>query len=166
MIRRPPRSTQGVSSAASDVYKRQNNTCVARRLRHMPVENDRLSTTALGALEPAARAYWLSCLIGVALPARVHERPRFGRSMSQSMRMQDKHTISRLKCAVNISLQLPYRFPWREFRLYLWRSNVETQHPLCVHFPSHTSCAVSYTHLRAHETDSYLVCRLLLEKKK
>src|SRR5680860_1083193 len=29
----------------------------------------------------------------------------------------------------------------------------------------HTS-SVSYTHLRAHETDSYLVCRLLLEKKK
>src|SRR5680860_917193 len=27
---------------------------------------------------------------------------------------------------------------------------------------SYTS--VSYTHLRAHETDSYLVCRLLLEK--
>src|SRR5664279_3197553 len=29
-----------------------------------------------------------------------------------------------------------------------------------------TLVAVSYTHLRAHETDSYLVCRLLLEKKK
>ena len=28
------------------------------------------------------------------------------------------------------------------------------------------SAPVSYTHLRAHETDSYLVCRLLLEKKK
>ena len=27
MIRRPPRSTQGVSSAASDVYKRQGRTC-------------------------------------------------------------------------------------------------------------------------------------------
>ena len=26
--------------------------------------------------------------------------------------------------------------------------------------------SVSYTHLRAHETDSYLVCRLLLEKKR
>src|SRR5664279_5540249 len=26
------------------------------------------------------------------------------------------------------------------------------------------SSPVSYTHLRAHETDSYLVCRLLLEK--
>ena len=30
----------------------------------------------------------------------------------------------------------------------------------------HTPVPVSYTHLRAHETDSYLVCRLLLEKKK
>src|SRR5680860_1621918 len=30
----------------------------------------------------------------------------------------------------------------------------------------HRLAAVSYTHLRAHETDSYLVCRLLLEKKK
>src|SRR5665647_323487 len=29
-----------------------------------------------------------------------------------------------------------------------------------------TVIPVSYTHLRAHETDSYLVCRLLLEKKK
>ena len=27
-----------------------------------------------------------------------------------------------------------------------------------------SAIAVSYTHLRAHETDSYLVCRLLLEK--
>ena len=28
MIRRPPRSTQGVSSAASDVYKRQRQTVI------------------------------------------------------------------------------------------------------------------------------------------
>ena len=32
--------------------------------------------------------------------------------------------------------------------------------------PMMVSMPVSYTHLRAHETDSYLVCRLLLEKKK
>src|SRR5664279_1374423 len=32
--------------------------------------------------------------------------------------------------------------------------------------PSRPTRTVSYTHLRAHETDSYLVCRLLLEKKK
>src|SRR5680860_1659496 len=37
-----------------------------------------------------------------------------------------------------------------------WRSSPST--------PCRSS--VSYTHLRAHETDSYLVCRLLLEKKK
>ena len=55
------------------------------------------STTDLGALELAARAYWFSCLIGVALPARVHERPRFGRSTSQSKRMQDKHTIIKVE---------------------------------------------------------------------
>src|SRR5665647_3446888 len=35
-----------------------------------------------------------------------------------------------------------------------WTSLATSTHP------------VSYTHLRAHETDSYLVCRLLLEKKK
>ena len=33
-------------------------------------------------------------------------------------------------------------------------------------FTPRVALAVSYTHLRAHETDSYLVCRLLLEKKK
>ena len=31
-------------------------------------------------------------------------------------------------------------------------------------FIKHRYISVSYTHLRAHETDSYLVCRLLLEK--
>ena len=30
----------------------------------------------------------------------------------------------------------------------------------------HSTIAVSYTHLRAHETSLHLVCRLLLEKKK
>ena len=34
------------------------------------------------------------------------------------------------------------------------------------HEGDYINTTVSYTHLRAHETDSYLVCRLLLEKKK
>ena len=33
-------------------------------------------------------------------------------------------------------------------------------------FDMHCLSAVSYTHLRAHETGRNLVCRLLLEKKK
>ena len=33
-------------------------------------------------------------------------------------------------------------------------------------FDGYTPDAVSYTHLRAHETRGNLVCRLLLEKKK
>src|SRR5680860_1777442 len=40
-----------------------------------------------------------------------------------------------------------------------WLSESTLTLPHCPH-------TVSYTHLRAHETDSYLVCRLLLEKKK
>eukprot|EP00831_Metopus_contortus_P011926 TRINITY_DN14782_c0_g1_i5.p1 TRINITY_DN14782_c0_g1~~TRINITY_DN14782_c0_g1_i5.p1 ORF type:complete len:116 (-),score=31.96 TRINITY_DN14782_c0_g1_i5:194-541(-) len=41
MIRRPPRSTQGVSSAASDVYKRQgllNLQKIQKRLKKNPIE--------------------------------------------------------------------------------------------------------------------------------
>ena len=37
---------------------------------------------------------------------------------------------------------------------------------MTVNIKHHYDGTVSYTHLRAHETDSYLVCRLLLEKKK
>ena len=41
------------------------------------------------------------------------------------------------------------------------------RHPLIEANMPRQDCinSVSYTHLRAHETDSYLVCRLLLEKK-
>src|SRR5665647_3879903 len=38
--------------------------------------------------------------------------------------------------------------------------------PPIINGRAYTTTPVSYTHLRAHETDSYLVCRLLLEKKK
>ena len=37
--------------------------------------------------------------------------------------------------------------------------------PLAAKSLTQDTMSVSYTHLRAHETDSYLVCRLLLEKK-
>src|SRR5680860_1791117 len=62
--------------------------------------------------------------------------------------------------------------PWTETRMMLGRlwdlASVDwirfmTRPRSCM---SVGRIAVSYTHLRAHETDSYLVCRLLLEKKK
>ena len=47
----------------------------------------------------------------------------------------------------------------------LWDSEV-TMGCKCEPGYSGPTCAVSYTHLRAHETREDLVCRLLLEKKK
>ena len=82
MIRRPPRSTQSRSSAASDVYKRQVATAVAE----------------FGGIDVLVNN------AGVAQKVRAD--------------ILD------------------------------------------------TTMAVSYTHLRAHETPEHLVCRLLLEKKK
>src|SRR5678816_4763508 len=77
---------------------------------------------------------------------------------------------------------------------YQHKTHVPTQHPLCYegvlkvvarewkvlsstcrygtyrkeikHQHRSAKIAVSYTHLRAHETPEHLVCRLLLEKKK
>ena len=46
------------------------------------------------------------------------------------------------------------------------QSQIKGLFELTEYFMNLVSVAVSYTHLRAHETDSYLVCRLLLEKKK
>src|SRR5665254_20776 len=43
---------------------------------------------------------------------------------------------------------------------------VESLHQLRKMVPKDVVIAVSYTHLRAHETPEHLVCRLLLEKKK
>ena len=43
---------------------------------------------------------------------------------------------------------------------------VSSHSPTYYYDPISYYISVSYTHLRAHETDSYLVCRLLLEKKK
>eukprot|EP00658_Telonema_sp_P-2_P034965 TRINITY_DN2548_c0_g1_i1.p1 TRINITY_DN2548_c0_g1~~TRINITY_DN2548_c0_g1_i1.p1 ORF type:complete len:355 (-),score=71.43 TRINITY_DN2548_c0_g1_i1:100-1164(-) len=68
-----------------------------------------------------------------------------------------------------------------ELKLYIPRFTVDSSHPLCDDLASLGMCdltrpdkgsldtipqAVSYTHLRAHETPEHLVCRLLLEKKK
>ena len=60
-----------------------------------------------------------------------------------------------------------------DFVLFFFRSTallilvlVSPPHQVCTAADTAGNDTVSYTHLRAHETDSYLVCRLLLEKKK
>eukprot|EP01016_Furgasonia_blochmanni_P046091 TRINITY_DN6587_c0_g1_i1.p1 TRINITY_DN6587_c0_g1~~TRINITY_DN6587_c0_g1_i1.p1 ORF type:complete len:282 (-),score=-21.08 TRINITY_DN6587_c0_g1_i1:1-846(-) len=53
---------------------------------------------------------------------------------------------------------------WVSKQLQLKPNFLQFQGRVDNHPPPHVP--VSYTHLRAHETDSYLVCRLLLEKKK
>ena len=91
MIRRPPRSTLSSSSAASDVYKRQDPKA-ALDLKNIMKE---------------------LCRQGSAIFFSTHV-------LEVAQKLCNKIAIIK---------------------------------------------AVSYTHLRAHETDSYLVCRLLLEKK-
>src|SRR5680860_1628579 len=55
----------------------------------------------------------------------------------------------------------------RVVRIAVWAHSPSIPAPSAENrtYPKNTE-TVSYTHLRAHETDSYLVCRLLLEKKK
>src|SRR5450756_3245092 len=105
MIRRPPRSTQSRSSAASDVYKRQ-----AAQLGEV-----RLGFTQLAALYALADG-------GTTTIADLADT--LNRSPSATSRLVDVLAHRRL---------------------------LERR------------AAVSYTHLRAHETRHDLVCRLLLE---
>src|SRR5680860_1750783 len=98
MIRRPPRSTQSRSSAASDVYKRQ-------QWPHG---------------QGGPRLHGGVYVLGTGYSGFVYP----------------------------LCNQVKKQWSWLPNWARRWAR------PL------------SYTHLRAHETDSYLVCRLLLEKKK
>mgnify|MGYP003381634090 CR=1 FL=1 len=50
-------------------------------------------------------------------------------------------------------------------RVVLGEHQCQFEHVLAEHRHPRSTVAVSYTHLRAHETVLDLVCRLLLEKK-
>ena len=55
------------------------------------------------------------------------------------------------------------RYPWLKLERDFIKKELENERPIigvCLGAQS-----VSYTHLRAHETEADLVCRLLLEKK-
>eukprot|EP00825_Cyclidium_porcatum_P008830 TRINITY_DN14429_c0_g1_i1.p1 TRINITY_DN14429_c0_g1~~TRINITY_DN14429_c0_g1_i1.p1 ORF type:complete len:129 (-),score=26.67 TRINITY_DN14429_c0_g1_i1:39-425(-) len=121
MIRRPPRSTHCISSAASDVYKRQvstQSTWGLQLARHMRAHQH----------HAANRIAWVEGRKGA---------------------IHDIDPVDRM-----LRHQPPAR-PWAA------AVGQEVRHQQAIGID-----AVSYTHLRAHETRHDLVCRLLLEKKK
>src|SRR5680860_1632770 len=122
MIRRPPRSTQSRSSAASDVYKRQ--ALVKAVLDRLGVARTVVVGHSMGGEVATAFA--------AANPANVE-------------RLVLIDTPPKLETAFDLKTRLGL-MPL--IGQGLWRVRTD-------------AVPVSYTHLRAHETDSYLVCRLL-----
>eukprot|EP01015_Nassula_variabilis_P006991 TRINITY_DN1531_c0_g1_i9.p1 TRINITY_DN1531_c0_g1~~TRINITY_DN1531_c0_g1_i9.p1 ORF type:complete len:131 (+),score=90.22 TRINITY_DN1531_c0_g1_i9:1-393(+) len=117
MIRRPPRSTQSRSSAASDVYKRQINAEYMgnyQKLQNIFSKN-KMPGKQGGTVKPLKKPKKEAAELDesdVAFKQKQKEEAKAVQSLAAGIK------------------------------------------------------AVSYTHLRAHETGRNLVCRLLLEKKK
>src|SRR5680860_1721386 len=78
------------------------------------------------------------------------------------------HTVHKVMIAGGAKIEQEFYFSVlldRAERQYLAMCSVEGGVEIEVLAVERPEAPVSYTHLRAHETDSYLVCRLLLEKK-
>src|SRR5450756_2718409 len=144
MIRRPPRSTQSRSSAASDVYKRQK---MQRRLAQI----DESIARYLSQLDSADRQ-------GEAVPeakiTRLNEKIATLREEIQ--RLNGLNTLMMQTEDKQISLTDPdarsMATSGRGSGMvgYNVQSAVDTKHHLIV--THEVTNAVSYTHLRAHET--------------
>src|SRR5450756_1223576 len=130
MIRRPPRSTQSRSSAASDVYKRQLIDAVAEGKGVIVV------LPHYGSWE--AGAVYLSSLSPFAAVAEVLKPPELF------------DLFVKLRAGVGIKI-FPYDHSaeTRDEMVSALRQGIMLA----------LLCAVSYTHLRAHETRHDLVCR-------
>eukprot|EP00657_Telonema_sp_P-1_P007681 TRINITY_DN27768_c0_g1_i1.p1 TRINITY_DN27768_c0_g1~~TRINITY_DN27768_c0_g1_i1.p1 ORF type:complete len:156 (-),score=28.45 TRINITY_DN27768_c0_g1_i1:52-519(-) len=141
MIRRPPRSTQSRSSAASDVYKRQTID--------NPSSTDPRLANRSDQYWSGGNTYWF--------------------------RSSDYLRLKNVEIGYNIPSHLTEKIGVKNARFYVNGLNLITWSKNKVYDPESDSSlgqyypqarAVSYTHLRAHETVLDLVCRLLLEKKK
>eukprot|EP00657_Telonema_sp_P-1_P010913 TRINITY_DN5601_c0_g1_i1.p1 TRINITY_DN5601_c0_g1~~TRINITY_DN5601_c0_g1_i1.p1 ORF type:complete len:154 (-),score=53.97 TRINITY_DN5601_c0_g1_i1:80-541(-) len=150
MIRRPPRSTQSRSSAASDVYKRQSlHIClqvVHRKNNVAGSSEDRICT---------------SVKYAPMFPHSSHGTLAWSRHFQAS---SSPSTSSTCFCSCTMVRVI-------RCRTSCTYAHVGQQNRSCGPIVSHCkrlaqSGPVSYTHLRAHETVLDLVCRLLLEKKK
>src|SRR5674536_369978 len=140
MIRRPPRSTLSSSSAASDVYKRQ------RQIEEI-VDDD----YDLGRVVRAERIFggYVNASFAVWTRTESGEHTYFVRKYNRAITEREvrfEHALLTHLAGHGFDLAST-AFPNRHGGTFVTRE------------------AVSYTHLRAHETPEHLVCRLLLEKK-
>src|SRR5450756_956317 len=169
MIRRPPRSTQSRSSAASDVYKRQVwgwllysfNPSVPLIAVEMRV------TKAVAGLHGTAIAAGV-ILAGILTPRLVE---RFGR---QAVLVLAGPVVA----AGTLMLITGPGIAWTMGGVFVVAASASiavgaAQAGLVMRHHGRSSASVAeangvgstaYTHLRAHETRHDLVCRLLLEK--
>eukprot|EP00657_Telonema_sp_P-1_P009884 TRINITY_DN4136_c0_g1_i1.p1 TRINITY_DN4136_c0_g1~~TRINITY_DN4136_c0_g1_i1.p1 ORF type:complete len:150 (-),score=57.39 TRINITY_DN4136_c0_g1_i1:36-485(-) len=143
MMRRPPRSTQSRSSAASDVYKRQSSRSCCSYLQ--PIET--LLSTPVIFKDQVMGVIQVLNRTTEDMRKRKGGRTNVGGSTRRQQRGgTDGGTRSSVKAAMLMS--------------------VTGCSPTNISADPVDLFAVSYTHLRAHETVLDLVCRLLLEKKK
>eukprot|EP00658_Telonema_sp_P-2_P003590 TRINITY_DN11339_c0_g1_i3.p2 TRINITY_DN11339_c0_g1~~TRINITY_DN11339_c0_g1_i3.p2 ORF type:complete len:176 (-),score=52.40 TRINITY_DN11339_c0_g1_i3:50-577(-) len=157
MIRRPPRSTLSSSSAASDVYKRQginaeyggqaDNRMESRM--ELVLRNCHLATMCDGGY---------TIVTDAALGVRDGRIGWVGKECDLPGSMLEEAEVRDLRGAwvtpglIDCHSHVVYGGDRAgEWELKLKGASYK---------------AVSYTHLRAHETPEHLVCRLLLEKKK
>eukprot|EP00657_Telonema_sp_P-1_P002396 TRINITY_DN15562_c0_g1_i1.p1 TRINITY_DN15562_c0_g1~~TRINITY_DN15562_c0_g1_i1.p1 ORF type:complete len:189 (-),score=39.28 TRINITY_DN15562_c0_g1_i1:31-597(-) len=162
IIRRPPRSTQSRSSAASDVYKRQSAMCL-----WLSQQGGLMKCVSV--VSPTTGAQTTTLSIPLRRTSAFHCDTITTTSSSSSP--------STIYCAFHITVvadtmlalfQQVVTATTKGFSSlvgveYVYASKVGVVE---VRFDATLPTPVSYTHLRAHETVLDLVCRLLLEKKK
>ena len=187
MIRRPPRSTRKESSAASDVYKRQDIGWIDAEtldIKKLANYDGILVPGGFGtrAIEGKIRAIkyahehnipFLGICFGMqlAIIEALRTIPSLKKASSSEFGACEHPVIAKMEEWAQDDIIVKVRagmggtmrlgaYPCElekgslASKIY-GKSKIEERH-------RHRS--VSYTHLRAHETDSYLVCRLLLEK--
>src|SRR5660398_271632 len=199
MIRRPPRSTPLYSSAASDVYKRQDSASIGF---------SKVLSTWINTCAPATWSRYRS-ICALRAEAAGHATSRTLNSANvvlrgvntwDNLRMRSSPTLMVVtvpsvrpfaNAAIRVDLPLLFipmirasRFGCLLVVCHLSIPEVLTYFHLHIRTATAgidsgwrglftpVSCswrsypiAVSYTHLRAHETKANLVCRLLLDKK-
>src|SRR5450756_668922 len=177
MIRRPPRSTQSRSSAASDVYKRQTvdnreeaDQVPCESFRRVIVERHRYTVFPDSFFKHLAGCAHLVHK-AVNEPDALergkngHEQVAERRAWLKAHRHLEKRQVA-LSCDLR-ELSTTHHRHDRGASLKRPLNAIEGLLRVArVADGEYQGIPVSYTHLRAHETRHDLVCRLLLEKKK